>query len=786
MNPEEKPSVDPGQEQNEEGQKAPSVELHFEAPAGTRLQITVEKLPTESRGANLRYRVEFDPEDTALPATITLGAEDALQVQSRAGLWSRMARRWRKAWGAIQSGPAGRSLAALRNKLGAWAPQYQVAFFGLALLIYLLTRLIALEDFPIYFFTDEAVQTQLAADFIRDGFRGYDGVLFPTYFENASLFNLSLSVYVQVLPTFFFGKSVFVTRAVSVLITLAGVWAIGLILKNIYKLKLWWAGVLLLSITPVWFLHSRTAFETVIMVSMYAWFLYFYLLYREKDPKYLYLALLFGALTFYSYSPGQLIIVGTGLFLLFSDLRYHLKNKRTSLIGLGILILVAAPYARFQLQHSGETYFHLRMLNSYWLEDLPLADKLKTFAAYYTRALDPTYWYLSNEHDLARHRMDGMGNILWPTFPFLLIGLLMTLRRIKNSTHRLLVGATLMAPLGVSIVGIGITRVMALLVPITIYTSMGLEWVGNRIKQRVRPPAFSSLVFVVLALVNIGLLSTSLTAGPTWFSDYGLNGMQYGAQQVYTTAWEMLQDNPGIKISVTPTWANGADILKRFFIPDNAPIYMGNADRYLNLITPIDDNLVLVLTNYEYQEVIDSGKLVVEDILEIIPYPDGSPGFYFLKLAYVENASQVFAEEEAELYSPVVEQITLLDQTVTVSHPRFDMGTVEHVFDEDFFTLARTFDANPAYFYIDFEQPVQISGLSLTTGSMDFILTVRMIAPDESVVEFTETYTELPPDPSVEVDLDDAPDEIARLEIEIEAMHMGQPYKIHIRDLTLY
>jgi hypothetical protein len=61
-----------------------------------------------------------------------------------------------------------------------------------------------------------------------------------------------------------------------------------------------------------------------------------------------------------------------------------------------------------------------------------------------------------------------------------------------------------------------------------------------------------------------------------------------------------------------------------------------------------------------------------------------------------------------------------------------------------------------------------------------------MIGPDGDVVEFTETFTELPPDPTVEVELDEAPDEISRLEIEIEAMHMGQPYKIHIRELTIY
>jgi hypothetical protein len=572
----------------------------------------------------------------------------------------------------------------------------------------------------------------------------------------------------------------------SVLVTVGGVWGVGLILKNIFKLELWWAGVLLLSITPVWFLHSRTAFETVIMVSMYAWFLYFYMLYRLRDPKFIYPALVFGALAFYSYSPGQLIVVGTGLFLLLSDLRYHLRNRRSSLIGLGLLILLVLPYVRFQLQHSGETYFHLRMLNSYWLDDIPLVEKLKTFVGFYTRALDPTYWYLSNVHDLARHRMDGMGNILWPTFPFMFIGLVITLRKFKDSTHRTLVGATLMAPLGVSIVGIGITRVMGLLVPITIFTAFGLEWIGDRIRNRFSPPTYAGLAFTILALVNIGLLRTSLTAGPTWFTDYGLNGMQYGAQQVYTTAWELVQDHPGIKISVTPTWANGADILKRFFIPDNAPIYMANADQYLNLITEIDENLIMVLTDHEYQELLDSGKFVVEDILEILPYPDGSPGFYFVDIAYVDNVEEVFAAEEAELYAPVVEQITILDQTVTISHPRFDMGNVEHVFDGDPFTLVRTFDANPAYFYIDFTQPIELEGLTLTTGSMDFILTVLMTGPDQEVVEYSQSFLNQPPDPTIEVDFDETPEQISRLEIEIEGLYLGQPYKIHIRELSIY
>ncbi len=84
-------------------------------------------------------------------------------------------------------------------RLGTW-------LFILALAIYLLTRLIRLPDFPIYFFTDEAIQTQQAADLMANGFRNAEGTLLPTYFENGGQCNLSLSVYVQVLRPCFWAN----------------------------------------------------------------------------------------------------------------------------------------------------------------------------------------------------------------------------------------------------------------------------------------------------------------------------------------------------------------------------------------------------------------------------------------------------------------------------------------------------------------------------------------------------------------------------------------------------
>ena len=179
-----------------------------------------------------------------------------------------------------------------------------LVLFGVGLALYLLVRLIALTEFPIYFFTDEAVQTMLAHDLIRDGLRNGDKVFLPTYFKNGTYYNLSVSVYAQVLPYLVFGKSVFVTRATSVLLTLLAAVSVGLILRDFFKEFYWWTAPLMLSVMPAWFLHSRTAFETALFVSFYAGMLYFYLRYRYTSPDNIYPTLILAALAFYSYSPG--------------------------------------------------------------------------------------------------------------------------------------------------------------------------------------------------------------------------------------------------------------------------------------------------------------------------------------------------------------------------------------------------------------------------------------------------------------------------------------------------
>ncbi|MBN2257641.1 MAG: glycosyltransferase family 39 protein [Anaerolineaceae bacterium] len=263
--------------------------------------------------------------------------------------------------------------------------------FVLSILIFILVRLIGLVDFPIYFFTDEAAQTILAQDFLRDGFKNYAGELFPTFFENGSKYNLGFSVYAQIIPFVLFGRSVFVTRVISVFFASLAAVALALILRDFFKVKYYWLGVRVLSMTPAWFLHSRTAFETALAVSVYTLFIYFYYLYRFRNRKHLFISLFLGALAFYSYSSMQPVVILTGVLLLLLDGPYHMRGRWITLGGAVELIFLSLPYIRFIFTHPYESARQLQMLDSYWVTSASFSDKILSFFSEYFKGFNPFF-----------------------------------------------------------------------------------------------------------------------------------------------------------------------------------------------------------------------------------------------------------------------------------------------------------------------------------------------------------------------------------------------------------
>jgi hypothetical protein len=677
--------------------------------------------------------------------------------------------------------------------------------FALSLLVYLATRLIALPDFPIYFFTDEAVQTVLAADLIRDGLHGWEGDFLPTYFKNGNYYNLSLSVYLQVVPYLLFGKSVFVTRAVSVFTSLLAAFSVGLILRDFLKIPYWWSGVLLLSTAPAWFLHARTAFETVIFVSFYSISLYAYLLYRLRSPRFLYLTLFLAALAFYSYSPGQVVVVASGVLLLLVDAPYHWRNRNILWKGLLFGCLLTLPYLRSRLEHPEAALDQLRLLGSYWVQPLPLAEKLRRFGSIYLDGFNPGYWFLPNDRDLPRHLMKGYGNLSRLTMPFALLGLVVALSRLRRPEYRLVLVALLAAPLGSALVGVGITRLLVLVIPATLLIAVGIStvlgWlerpadalrrVGARSlpswleRWRLPQPLLALGLFAILAAANFSMLVDALQNGPTWFRDYGMGGMQYGARQVFGDAEEYLNSQPDAEIILSPTWANGTDILARYFLGDTLPLQLGSVQGHIDRLLPLDDNTLFIATPEEYRLILGSEKFSNVVLERSLPYPDGSPGFYFVRLRYADSAQAIFAAEAEQRRQLQQAEVQLKDQTLQARHSKFDMGEIAQAFDGNPFTFVRTLEANPLVIELDFPESIRLGGLSLIIGSANVEITAQTsLSPDGPAQQFSVAYKGSVDQLEARLDFDRVV-ELQHLRIEVLDRQQPEPAHIHVWEISL-
>lgn len=717
-----------------------------------------------------------------------------------------------------------------------------LAAFVVAMLIYAATRLIGLADYPIYFFSDEAIQAVSAADLIRDGFRNADGMLWPPYFKNFAVWNLGLSVYLQLLPVRLFGMSVYVTRLVSVFVGMVGVAAVAATLRNVFRARGWYLSVLLLAATPAWFLHSRTAFETAEMVAFYALFILCYLLYRTRSAVWVYPAMVFAAAAFYSYSNGQAIIGLLVLALAVVDAPYHLRQIRetrdeirvksarsgriSSLVSrisyfvsryrLVLLVVLALlliwPYVRFRLAYPTDLSYHLRSLNSYWFNDISTAEKLGQFADRYLYGLSPAYWFRPNDHDLARHRMVGYYGHMRPEFlPLIVLGIVVAVGGMfgkgegekgrRGAGYRVVLLALLAAPVGAALVDIAVTRVLSVVVPATLLAGIGIDWIlvrlarlgrGEGEKGRKGERARGSAVvaagaFVVLALMSLGMLRLALSEGPTWFTDYTMGGMQYGARQLFGIIEERLAADPATRVMLTPDWANGTTMFPQFFLTpeQQTRVQTFNVDAFIGEKRELTPDMLFIMMPAEVDRARASGKFERVDIEGEIPYPDGRTGFYLVRLAYMPDIDAVFAAELEELRRPVTEPGTLDGAPVTVTHTRFEAGQLSDLFDGDTFTLVRHISANPVRYEIIFDAPRPVSGLALDLGSMDAGVAVTLIAPDGQSAAYSQEFRGLGPDPHIELPFPDPPPLVASMTLELRDLNRGEDVKIHVRELGL-
>jgi len=653
-----------------------------------------------------------------------------------------------------------------------------------ALLVYYLLRLIHLADFPIFFFTDEAVHTMLAYDLVKSGFVGLSGEFLPTFFKSGSTFNAGFPVYLQVLPVVLGIRSVFTTRFISASVTLLAAAGIGLIYEKIYNNRRGWLAVLVLSIIPAWFYHSRTAFETVEAVSFYTIFLLGYIRYRNGEFRWLYVSLVSAAMAFYSYSPARVVMAVMAVLLLISDARFHWENRKQLWKPFLLGLLLALPYFRFLYLHPGENQHHLEMLDSYWISSNPLIWKLGEFGKAYLAGLNPFYWFLPNEIDLSRHIMKNMGHLGWYFLPFFIGGLLISIKKLKNTNYRVMLFALLAAPTGAAVAAIGITRGMFMVIPAAFFITIGIDycidWLNRKIKIKW---SLDLIVFTVLVLINFIFLDNVLTNGPVWFPSYGMEGMQYGGVQAFSRIKEILKEDPSTPIVFSPDWANGTDVLARFHMGDPVPIELASLNAYIEQYRPFKENTIFVMPPDDFNKVINSGKFEPMNVIDVINYPDGSPGFIFAHLKYIPSIKEVFEKEKSNRAMLSAAQIKINGWDAKVAYSRLDMGNIENLFDNNPATLIRSETANPLVLEVNFSHPQSIQSVIFRIGGSATQFSVYAQSENSDTPDvYRLSVRDIPKIRQIELPLK-SKGMYTRMRFEVRTIFDGEPAHVHLWDL---
>jgi hypothetical protein len=481
----------------------------------------------------------------------------------------------------------------------------------------------------------------------------------------------------------------------------------------------------------------------------------------------------------------------TAIGLAISDWRYHWKNWRIILWCLLLVIVLIIPFIIFRIKIPDAIETHLRAINSYWYQQISIVEKIKTFFKNYFIGLSPQYWFIANNRDLIRHRMIGYGHIPTWSLPLFVTGIILAIKNFRESSYRAIVIAALAAPVGASMLEISIARTLAFIVPATLLVMLGFEWILKWVEKKVNPAITASFIFIIFASISLTTLNDAVVNGPLWTDIYGLYGLQFGTEEIFQETLPKYVKDPEIRrITVTPVWANATDRFVHFFFKPEEwqnRIFMVGIDTYLTRKQDLSLKDLFVWTPEEYNKALESGKLEIPKIEKIIPYPNGNPGFYVVRMNYVDNIDEIFRAEKLARSKLIEEDINVDGENLHVGHSLLDGGELKNIFDGNPGTLMRALEANPMIVQLEFPKSRTVTSLDLTTATMqDFTVSIKLFSDAlKDPIIYEENFKDSPSDPTTHFNFDRGPSNINKIIIEILNITLEDPTHIHIRELKI-
>jgi hypothetical protein len=342
------------------------------------------------------------------------------------------------------------------------------------------------------------------------------------------------------------------------------------------------------------------------------------------------------------------------------------------------------------------------------------------------------------------------------------------------------------APSGAAMVALGITRILIMVIPLALLSALGLSSVLSWLKTRLplRASTISIFFFLVFCSINIIITWDALKNGPYWYQDYGLGGMQWGARQIFAEIDEVKTRSPDTEIILSPSWANGTDTIARFFCPDPLPFKMASITGHMDKLIPIEDETLFIMIPREYEMVLESHKFTDIQVEKTLDYPNGEPGFFFIRLRYAENIDDIM---EAERQARLVLQETSINfdkENWLVRYSFLDMGSIDKIFDGNQDTLIRTMEANPLVVEIEFPAPKEIERLGVRVGGTPTEVTVILTDKSGEAHPYHQKVIETPTPRTVQFSFSDKYD-ITKLRVEVLSIYDQEPAHVHLWEIVL-
>lgn len=308
----------------------------------------------------------------------------------------------------------------LRNSL------LEKIFLVLICIGFLITRFYKVSDIPASVYWDEASIGYNAFSIVQTG-KDEWGDFFPIHFRAFGEFKLPVYIYSTVAAIKVFGLNELSVRVPSILFSLGVIILSFLLGKKLSGHSS--VGLLtsfFMSITPWFFIFSRTGYEAT--AGLFFYLLSIYLFINKFNGKLFFLGIISLILSYYSYNSFRIIsplTLVTFLFFYFIKPGFIIKDFSPGkifkmdfiyiTISIIILLISFLPIYRLYKYDAGST--RLILLGS------PVQEYFKNYLSHF----EPTFLFFKGDNN-PRSQQSGFGQLLLPDIVFLSLGTFFILR----------------------------------------------------------------------------------------------------------------------------------------------------------------------------------------------------------------------------------------------------------------------------------------------------------------------------------------------------------------------